>query len=327
MRFHTLFACSVLVCCVAWAQATSQINGTVRDETGAAIPSVQIKATQTATGAIRSVTSAVDGGYVLSNLPLGPYMLEVSKEGFTKFVQTGIVLQVDSNPVVDLVLKVGAVTEQVTVEAAAAQIETRSTGVGQVVDNQRISEMPLNGRQPIELVFLAGMASALTIPEMITKFAPLQKFADAHSLNLEVSVGFGLVFLISLIGCFAGTWLTAPEDEEVLKDFYRRVRPWGFWGPILKKVQQEDPSFQANKDFFRDMFNVVVGIGWQICLVALPIYIVTWRLRTAAITLAIVAVTSIILKFTWYDHLTELEHINQYGGPIKDAPEPVPATN
>jgi Na+/proline symporter len=174
---------------------------------------------------------------------------------------------------------------------------------------------------------LAGMASALTIPAMITEFLPLQNFAHAHSLNLEVSVGFGLVFVISLIGCFAGTWLTAPEDEEVLKDFYRRVRPWGFWGPILKQVQQEDPTFQANKDFFRDMFNVVVGIVWQICLVALPIYIVTWRLRTAAITLGIVAVTSLILKFTWYDHLTELEHINQYGGPIKDAPEPVPATN
>jgi hypothetical protein len=61
--------------------------------------------------------------------------------------------------------------------------------------------------------------------------------------------------------------------------------------------------------------------------VALPIYIVTWRLRTATITFGIVAVTSLILKFTWYDHLTELEHINQYGGPIKDAPEPVPATD
>jgi Na+/proline symporter len=176
---------------------------------------------------------------------------------------------------------------------------------------------------------VAGMASALTIPTMITRFGPLQNFAHAHSLNLEVSVGFGLVFVISLIGCFLGTYLTAPEDEEVLKDFYRRVRPWGFWGPILRKVQQEDPSFQPNKDFFRDMFNVVVGIVWQICLVALPIYIVTWRLRTAAITFAIIAVTSIILKFTWYDHLTELEHINQYSGPVKDTPEPVsaPATD
>jgi hypothetical protein len=121
--------------------------------------------------------------------------------------------------------------------------------------------------------------------------------------------------------------LTAPEDEEVLKEFYRRVRPWGFWGPILKKVLQEDPSFQKNQDFFRDIFNVVVGIVWQIALVALPIYIVTWRLRTAAITFAVVAITSIILKFTWYNHLKDLEHINQYGAPASAAPTTTPAVN
>jgi hypothetical protein len=173
---------------------------------------------------------------------------------------------------------------------------------------------------------VAGISSALTIPTLLTKIEPLQNFAHAHSLNLEVSVGFGVVFLLSLIGCFAGTWLTAPEDEAVLKEFYRRVRPWGFWGPILKKVQQEDPSFQKNRDFFRDMFNIVVGIVWQIALVALPIYIVTWRLRTAAIAFGVVAITSIILKFTWYNHLKELEYINQCSGPANAAPETTPAT-
>jgi SSS family solute:Na+ symporter len=174
---------------------------------------------------------------------------------------------------------------------------------------------------------VAGISSALTIPALITSIQPLQNFAHAHSLNLEVSVGFGVVFLLSLIGCFLGTYLTAPEDDAVLKEFYRRVRPWGFWGPILKKVQQEDSSFQKNKDFFRDMFNVVVGITWQISLVALPIYIVTWRLRTAAITLGVIAITSIILKFTWYNHLKELEHINQYSEPANAAPETTPVAN
>jgi Na+/proline symporter len=164
---------------------------------------------------------------------------------------------------------------------------------------------------------VAGISSALTLPTLIAHNAGLQDFAHAHSLNLEVSVGFGLVFLVSLIGCFAGTWLTAPEDEEVLKEFYRRVRPWGFWGPIEKKVQQEDPSFQRNKDFFRDMLNVAIGMVWQIALVALPIYIVTWRLQAAALTFGIVAVASLVLKFTWYDHLTELEHINRYAGPVE----------
>ena len=114
---------------------------------------------------------------------------------------------------------------------------------------------------------------------------------------------FPLVLILSLIGCFAGTLLTKPEDDEVLKDFYRRVRPWGLWGPILRKVLAEDPGFKRNTDFMRDMFNVVVGIVWQIALVVLPMYVVIWELKRAAITLAIVLATSAILKFTWYDHL------------------------
>ena len=163
---RSILALAVLVagCLVApataWAQATSQISGRITDASGAAIPGANVKVTQTATGAVRKVTSGPDGSYVLSNLPLGPYLVEVTKEGFSKFVQTGIVLQVDTNPTVDVALKVGAVSEQVTVEASASQIETRASGIGQVVDNQRVLEMPLNGRQPIELVFLAGMASA-----------------------------------------------------------------------------------------------------------------------------------------------------------------------
>ena len=169
---------------------------------------------------------------------------------------------------------------------------------------------------------VAGISSALTVPAAIRRITPLQDFAHAHSLNLEVSVSFGVVFVLSLMGCFLGTLLTAPEDEEILKDFYRRVRPWGFWGPILKKLQQEDPSFGPNRDFARDVFNIVVGIIWQIALVALPIYIVTWRLQQAALTLLIIVSTSLVLKFTWYDHLKELEHINEYAGPPGAAREP-----
>ncbi len=96
---------------------------------------------------------------MVTNLPIGPYLLEVSKDGFNKYAQTGIVLQVDSNPTVDVGLQVGSVTEQVLVQADAAMVETHSTGVGQVVDAQRVAEMPLNGRDPHELIFLAGMAS------------------------------------------------------------------------------------------------------------------------------------------------------------------------
>src|SRR5581483_8200037 len=159
MRKLVLLTSGLLVSCALLVAQTAQINGTIRDASGLAIPGASIKATQTATGVVRTANSGADGGYILPNLPVGPYLLEVSKEGFATVAQTGIVLQVDTNPTIDISMKVGAVSEQVTVEAGAAQVETRSTSVGQVVDNQRIMEMPLNGRDVHQLIFLAGMAN------------------------------------------------------------------------------------------------------------------------------------------------------------------------
>jgi len=159
MKTIALWGCTLLLTLAsAWAQ-TAQISGVVRDASGLAIPGATLKATQTATGVVRNTTSGANGDYVLPNLPIGPYLLEVAKEGFTKYVQTGIVLQVDTTPTIDVALKVGAVTEQVTVEADAAQVETRTTSIGQVVDTTRVLEMPLNGREVHELIFLAGMAN------------------------------------------------------------------------------------------------------------------------------------------------------------------------
>jgi Na+/proline symporter len=116
-------------------------------------------------------------------------------------------------------------------------------------------------------------------------------------------VCFPVILGVSLIGCFAGSLLSKPEDDEVLKNFYKKTRPWGFWGPILKKVQAEDPSFKPNPDFFRDMFNIVVGIVWQTSLVAMPIYFVIREYDRAQIALGIVVVTSLVLFFTWFRHL------------------------
>ncbi|HXP87631.1 MAG TPA: TonB-dependent receptor [Bryobacteraceae bacterium] len=159
-RLTQLAAVFVMGSAWVWGQgATAQINGTVRDASGLEVPGAEVKVTQTATGAIRTVNTGAGGFYVFTNLPIGPYILEVTKEGFNKYVQSGIVLQVDADATIDAALKVGAVSEQVVVEAGAAMVETHSTGIGQVVDNQRVLEMPLNGRNPIELVFLAGMAS------------------------------------------------------------------------------------------------------------------------------------------------------------------------
>ncbi|MEQ1885445.1 MAG: carboxypeptidase regulatory-like domain-containing protein [Bryobacteraceae bacterium] len=142
-------------------QGTAQIHGTVQDASGAAVPGAEVKATQTDTNASRSATTGADGGYVLANLPIGPYRIEVAKDGFSKYQQAGVVLQVNADPLVDVSLKVGAQSEIINVEANAALVETRSSTVGAVMDNQRILELPLNGRNATELITLSGGAVSL----------------------------------------------------------------------------------------------------------------------------------------------------------------------
>jgi hypothetical protein len=151
---------SVVLCSGSlWAQATAQISGTVRDQTGAVLPGVEVTATQTDTGIARSAVTNETGSYVLPNLAIGPYRLEATLPGFRTFVQVGIVLQVNANPVINPILEVGQVSEQVEVQANAALVETRSQGVGAVMENQRILELPLNGRQVADLIELSGAAT------------------------------------------------------------------------------------------------------------------------------------------------------------------------
>src|SRR5689334_17813509 len=160
-----LVACSVFVLTSSnlWAQAIAQINGTAKDRTGAVLPGVEITVTQTETAATRSAVTNETGSYVLTNLPIGPYRLEAALPGFRTFVQTGIVLEVNSNPTVNVAMEVGQVTEQVEVQANAALVETRNVGVGQVMENARILDLPLNGRAMIDLVALAGAATPAPI--------------------------------------------------------------------------------------------------------------------------------------------------------------------
>jgi hypothetical protein len=163
-RYFTFAVAAILLIPVntcLWAQAvsTAQISGTIKDQTGALLPGAEVAVTQTETEAKRTAVSDEAGSYILANLPIGPYRLEVTLPGFRTYVQNGIVLQVGSNPLIPVVLGVGQVSEQVEVSADAALVETRSTGVGQVIDNQRVLELPLNGRQATELIYLSGLAT------------------------------------------------------------------------------------------------------------------------------------------------------------------------
>ena len=145
---------------------------------------------------------------------------------------------------------------------------------------------------------VAGLLAALIMPAF--SHTGLSQFPITNNFNMNA---FPIIFVISIIGCIAGTLLTKPEDNETLKKFYKSVRPWGFWKPVHKLVIQEDPTFEANKDFKRDMFNVVIGICWQSALVAFPVFLVIREWNAFFIAIAIIAVTSTILKFTWWNRL------------------------
>lgn len=148
---------SILALTDVHAQATAEISGVARDESGAVLPGVELMATQTATGVIRSTVTNETGSYVMPNLALGPWRVEAVLPGFRTFVQS-VVLEVNSSVVINPTMQVGQVTETVEVSAQATMVETRNVGIGQVMESQRILELPLDGRNVAELVLLAGAA-------------------------------------------------------------------------------------------------------------------------------------------------------------------------
>ena len=154
----------LLTASAGWAQATAQMGGTVRDESGAVLPGVTVTATQVDTGASRTGVTDGTGAYVLPNLPTGPYRLEASLQGFRTYAQTGIVLQVGATPTINVVLAVGNVEETVSVEGAAPLVDVRTAGISNVIENERILELPLQGRQVTDLLVLAGAAVQTGLP-------------------------------------------------------------------------------------------------------------------------------------------------------------------
>ena len=148
---------------------------------------------------------------------------------------------------------------------------------------------------------MTGILSAMLVPES-PYFKGFANLVLGHSVANTLYL-FPIVLVISVIGCIAGTLLTKPEDDEVLKKFYRTVNPWGFWGPIRAKVMAEDRDFQPNHSAARDLSNVAVGIVWQLCLVMLPIYLVLHKWSWAGGIAVLLAATSVYMKFNWYDKL------------------------
>src|SRR5712692_9827598 len=170
-RVLTVFLLSVALSLIIMeAQTTTgSILGNVRDKSGAVIPQAEVTAQNVATSLSRSIASDETGAYLITNLPVGEYMIVARKQGFSKYVQKGIQLAVDQNARVDVALTVGDISQSVTVTAESTGVETRSTTVGELVDRTRIQELPLNGRNAMSLARVVPGVISVSAPTIVSQ--------------------------------------------------------------------------------------------------------------------------------------------------------------
>lgn len=151
--------------------------------------------------------------------------------------------------------------------------------------------------------YFGGMLAGLIISTCILFFKqPLLDFAGIEGVVSDIYL-FPLVLLFSMIGCIVGTYLMPLENIEEVKNFYKKTNPWGFWGTIKQMVMQEDPGFVPNNSFGRDVFNVLVGMVWQMSQVVIPIYFMIRDQQQLAIWAVLFFVSSWLLKKYWWNKL------------------------
>ncbi len=149
------------LCWIANAQTTASVFGVVQDGSGAVVPGATVTARNTDTSFTRIGSTDDTGAFLITNLPVGPYSLQVDMPGFRSFIQDGITLRVNDTSRVDVVLSVGEVTDVIEVVGDIVAVDTRSTSVGGVVDRLRVQELPLNGRNVMDLSrTIPGIATA-----------------------------------------------------------------------------------------------------------------------------------------------------------------------
>lgn len=147
---------------------TASVGGVVRDVSGASIPGTKVTALNLLTSFSRTTTTDESGGYLITNLPIGDYAVTAERDGFQRYTQAGISLVVGQNARVDLQLQVGSITEDVNVVVEVPDVDTRSATVGEVVDRVRIQELPLNGRNPMELAAVVPGVISVSAPAVVT---------------------------------------------------------------------------------------------------------------------------------------------------------------
>jgi hypothetical protein len=158
---RTLACLAVLICCCSLYGQVGSIRGVVTDASGAVIPEVEITVTNVASGVVQKATTNASGIYAVPFLNPGTYRVQAAKSGFATAARDNLKLDVEQVARVDLTLTVGAVSQEVDVSAAAELLDSQTSVVGQVITNRSIVELPLNGRNYLELARLtAGVVPA-----------------------------------------------------------------------------------------------------------------------------------------------------------------------
>ncbi len=149
--------------------------------------------------------------------------------------------------------------------------------------------------------YFAGMLIGIgcALPLMFTDYSPLYAFP--------------LLFAVSLGGAVIVTLLSKPEDMAVLKNFYLKTRPWGFWQPVLEEARNDNPDVQPNRNFGQDSINVVVGLVWHTGLIAAPIFLVIQEWQPMTWSLGVVIACSVFLKINWWNKLEDFPQDGQRG--------------
>ena len=168
-----LAALFALAASVATAQTNNaEVSGVVRDSQGAVLPGAMVTATQVTTGLEVVRASDNEGRFFLPGLPVGEYTVAVALQGFREFLQHGLELQVGQKIELVVTLQIGQVTEAVTVTADAPLLQTANAEVADIIDNRRVVELPLNGRQFLQL---AQLGDSVVVPPGGTRGAALQQ--------------------------------------------------------------------------------------------------------------------------------------------------------
>jgi Na+/proline symporter len=151
---------------------------------------------------------------------------------------------------------------------------------------------------------LAAMVGNDVVRFLVQDFSTLNKMADTQAINL---MSFVFIFFVSLLGCIMGCLLTPAVDSDTTIDFYKKTKPWGFWLPVLKKIREAEGYFEANLNFKRDAFNVMIGIVWQMSMVVMPVFLGFRQWQAFLMSMAVFIMTTALLKVFWYDKLSEME--------------------